>query len=353
MNNSGKLAVERVTPASFPVAARSAYLVGYLVLIALFTTVVLWRDRSRTFVSIEDMIDLLIIKDHGSLALVSEFEHLCRSTERLHDRDTVKPAEYAAFEKQMLNLRRIYQQPLRRIARYMSSLPSEYPDHKRLRSVANRFLTNLDELEKEGVDQSTLAARGPQIIGEITEILIRTNKFVREFTLAHSAEMRIVGEFVMEGKREQLEKSGIKVEWKLEWPAEQRAWGQPAQYVVLIENLISNAVEAMKDVVQPRLAVRMLDSWNLLALEVEDNACGIPPDARDRIFEIGYSSKPGGTGIGLSESKRIIERYRGALRLIRSEPGAGSLFRAEFVKVKLEDERDDRTDAKLSKAVNR
>jgi signal transduction histidine kinase len=351
--NDGKLSIERLAPARFPFVARSAYILGYLILVALIAIVIYWRGNAGPEGSIEDMIDLLIIGDHGSLALVCELEQVRREAERLHDSDVAKPAECAVLQKHLLHFRDIYDQPLRRIVRYLSSRSSEYPDYKKLDLVVSQLMNNIDKFASVGIDQNTLAAYGPQIVGEITEILIRTNKFVKDFKIAHSADLRSVGDFVLERRRAPIETSGVAFDARNEWPLDQRVWGQPAQCAMLIENLINNALEAVKGADQPRISVRMLDNWNLLVLEVQDNGCGIPEDARDQIFRMGYSSRPGGTGFGLSESKRFIERYRGALRLIGSEPGVGSLFRAEFVKVNLKDKYDDKLDAGSTATLTR
>ena len=58
-------------------------------------------------------------------------------------------------------------------------------------------------------------------------------------------------------------------------------------------------------------------------LEVEDAGPGIPPERLRNLFQPFQSSAPGGFGIGLYESKRIVESYRGTLR-VESEPGKGT-----------------------------
>jgi signal transduction histidine kinase len=57
-------------------------------------------------------------------------------------------------------------------------------------------------------------------------------------------------------------------------------------------------------------------------LEVEDRGPGIPPERLRNLFQPFQSTAPGGFGIGLYESKRIVESYRGSLR-VESTPGEG------------------------------
>ena len=60
-----------------------------------------------------------------------------------------------------------------------------------------------------------------------------------------------------------------------------------------------------------------------MRLEVEDHGPGIPSERLRNLFQPFQSTTPGGFGIGLYESKRIVESYRGTLR-VESEPGEGA-----------------------------
>jgi signal transduction histidine kinase len=60
-------------------------------------------------------------------------------------------------------------------------------------------------------------------------------------------------------------------------------------------------------------------------IEVMDTGPGIPADAVQRIFQAYYSTKKGGTGLGLPMAKRIAEEHGGQLS-VQSEQGKGSKF---------------------------
>ena len=62
-----------------------------------------------------------------------------------------------------------------------------------------------------------------------------------------------------------------------------------------------------------------------LALSVTDDGCGIDPAALSRIFEAWFTTKPQGSGIGLSATLGILARHQGGLRVV-SAPGQGSTF---------------------------
>ena len=59
--------------------------------------------------------------------------------------------------------------------------------------------------------------------------------------------------------------------------------------------------------------------------DVIDTGPGVPPDVAARIFTAYYSTKKGGTGLGLPMSKRIAQEHGGDLS-VKSEPGKGSDF---------------------------
>jgi signal transduction histidine kinase len=59
-------------------------------------------------------------------------------------------------------------------------------------------------------------------------------------------------------------------------------------------------------------------------IEINDTGKGIPRNMMDRIFNSFFTTKPSGTGLGLSVSKRIIEEHGGKL-MVRNIPGGASL----------------------------
>ena len=63
-----------------------------------------------------------------------------------------------------------------------------------------------------------------------------------------------------------------------------------------------------------------------VVLEVEDDGPGIPPEVQERIFEVFYSSRGGGTGLGLPIARQIVERHGGTIEM-ESEQGKGTTFR--------------------------
>ncbi|WP_438445354.1 sensor histidine kinase [Gorillibacterium sp. sgz5001074] len=94
-------------------------------------------------------------------------------------------------------------------------------------------------------------------------------------------------------------------------------------------NLIKNALEHTP--AGGRVQVRLEETSVLTRVVVTDTGEGIPPEELPRVFERFYkgrsASPGGGTGIGLSLAKAIVEQHGGFLS-VRSTPGAGSVFTA-------------------------
>jgi signal transduction histidine kinase len=63
-----------------------------------------------------------------------------------------------------------------------------------------------------------------------------------------------------------------------------------------------------------------------LALTVEDTGAGISADTLDRIFDLYYTTKPEGSGIGLSIVYRIVQLHGGEIE-VQSTEGRGTTFR--------------------------
>jgi hypothetical protein len=99
-----------------------------------------------------------------------------------------------------------------------------------------------------------------------------------------------------------------------------------------VENLLKNALDAMdkpKGIVEVRAT--HVTRKGIISIEVEDNGRGMDARASAKIFEPGFTTRRGGWGLGLPLARRVVEEYHhGKLRLVRSSPGAGSLFVIEI-----------------------
>ena len=96
-------------------------------------------------------------------------------------------------------------------------------------------------------------------------------------------------------------------------------------YSWTIENLVKNAIDAMKGKGQLHLEIVRSGDW--VRILVKDNGKGIALNNYKTVFKPGYSTKTRGWGLGLSLAKRIIEDYhRGKIKVLFSEVGKGTTF---------------------------
>jgi signal transduction histidine kinase len=88
-------------------------------------------------------------------------------------------------------------------------------------------------------------------------------------------------------------------------------------------NLVLNAQHAMPEGGELIMTTRREGRW--IVLDVIDTGAGMTDDIRARIFDPFYSTRPGGSGLGLPTTRKIIEAHGGTID-VQSVPGKGSRF---------------------------
>jgi signal transduction histidine kinase len=88
-------------------------------------------------------------------------------------------------------------------------------------------------------------------------------------------------------------------------------------------NLILNAEHAMPNGGELILTTRREPS--AAVVEVTDTGVGMAEDVRTRVFDAFYSTRPGGSGLGLPTTRKIIESHGGTIE-VQSEPARGTRF---------------------------
>jgi PAS domain S-box-containing protein len=92
--------------------------------------------------------------------------------------------------------------------------------------------------------------------------------------------------------------------------------GDRVQLQQLVMNLMSNSIDAMKNVDGTReLAIKSQRAKNeQLLVSVSDTGVGLPPNQADQIFDAFFTTKPNGTGMGLRICRSIVESHGGRIR---------------------------------------
>jgi signal transduction histidine kinase len=118
---------------------------------------------------------------------------------------------------------------------------------------------------------------------------------------------------VIESNRVRLEDAGLTVS-RTQTSARAHLPFDSAQFRQVCLNLLGNAIDAA-----PRASVITLQSGALpngaWRCRIQNGGAPIPPEALPRVFEIFYSLKGGGTGIGLALCQRIIEEHEGTISI--------------------------------------
>ena len=95
-------------------------------------------------------------------------------------------------------------------------------------------------------------------------------------------------------------------------------------------NLIDNSVKALRNVQDKRIRCTAYRENNKLIILFSDNGCGVPPENKDRIFDVFYTTTAdlGGAGLGLYIVKTRLNSIKGTISLERSEfEPAGATFK--------------------------
>ena len=97
------------------------------------------------------------------------------------------------------------------------------------------------------------------------------------------------------------------------------AWLDAAQIEQVLINLIKNAVESGSPAEEVTLAVQQRNGG--IALEIADRGSGLPPEVlRDALLPF-FSTKPKGTGLGLTLCREIVEAHGGRISLANRQGG--------------------------------
>ena len=130
-------------------------------------------------------------------------------------------------------------------------------------------------------------------------------------------------EEVLVVERPELEKANIKLEARLASDVPIVLVDKPLLRQGLI-NLLINAIEAMPGGGQ--LFVSLRRRGEMAEIEIQDAGRGIALEHRQRIFQLFFTTRPGGSGIGLASTFRTVQLHNGSIEF-ESEVGRGTTFR--------------------------
>ena len=103
----------------------------------------------------------------------------------------------------------------------------------------------------------------------------------------------------------------------------------PALHSWTIENLVKNAIDAMKGKGSLNIVISELE--DMVKISITDTGKGIPKNQFSKVFEPGFTTKKRGWGLGLSLTKRIVQEYhKGKIKVAHSEIGKGTTMQISY-----------------------
>src|SRR3984957_1414286 len=137
------------------------------------------------------------------------------------------------------------------------------------------------------------------------------------------ADMRSLLEDVAQLAAPEAEQHGVTIERHLpEQPLPVKADTDLMKQAIL--NVVINGVQAMPDGGTLTISARRED--DIILAEVSDQGGGIPQDAQDKVFELYFTTKKDGSGIGLAQTYQILQWHYGSVEF-ESAPPVGTTFR--------------------------
>ena len=93
------------------------------------------------------------------------------------------------------------------------------------------------------------------------------------------------------------------------------------EFIQVLMNIVSNAIDALEEYKENKkyIFIDVISENGYLVVSIKDNALGVPTEVADKIFELRFTTKTKGTGIGLYMCSTIINSFKGSLEFRNSE----------------------------------
>jgi signal transduction histidine kinase len=207
------------------------------------------------------------------------------------------------------------------------------------------ILTGLDAgvyLARSGLrkQDASQASEGLDTVGHMVErlrqVVLDVLYFAKERPLSwKTVDVREFAEHLLKASAPKLSQHAIELITEWEEPLG-RMEADEAVLTTALFNILENAVDACaEDRSRPvhRITFRAGGQSDQVVFEIADDGVGMTPAAREKVFDMFYSSKGrSGTGLGLFIARQVIHQHGGTIR-VESTAGVGSCFRVQLPRV--------------------
>ena len=182
--------------------------------------------------------------------------------------------------------------------------------------------------DPESEDRAEYARVAVSELERVERSISHLLRFGREEETRLSAlAMEDVLESAIETFRDRAARSEIEISRQYDSPGHLE--GDPEQLRRVVINLISNGLDAIEARGPADPAIRVSMGENLAGSEVwiriEDNGGGMDDNVREQIFDPFFTSREGGTGLGLALCRKMVDDHRGRIE-VESKTGEGTVF---------------------------
>jgi two-component system sensor histidine kinase HydH len=198
-----------------------------------------------------------------------------------------------------------------------------------IRNPLNAISTAVQQLDRDFKPQYQKSAYH-QLTRMVYQEVKRMNQTIEDFLkFARPSPVRIeefsIQEF-MSDLRDQYQplcrEKNIDFQLEMNWNGKVRWDKQKMKQVFL--NLVQNAIDAFEMEGKIRIQLKQIKSGEI-EISLGDNGSGIPAEVQKKIFNLYFTTKAKGTGIGLSIVQRIVDQHGGVISF-ESETGKGTVF---------------------------
>lgn len=197
------------------------------------------------------------------------------------------------------------------------------------------------KLSAQRLDRKFSATVGDPVFRQCTELIVKQVERLQEMVQEFSSFAKLPEVYLLPGDVTPLlqelttffQNSHSSIHWTLHLPLDplpQIAMDSDALQRALL-NIFSNAVEALAN--KPanyekkvRISAVHDKSKGILRLIISDNGSGLSQEEKEHLFEPYFSRKKGGTGLGLTIVKSIVDDHRGTIRAVSAQGGGVSIL---------------------------
>jgi hypothetical protein len=252
----------------------------------------------------------------GSMALEREIHTLanrwkdfCDHCQGAHDAEMLQAEHLATMGELAAGVAHEIRNPLAGIAGAIEIITKDFPKDHPDREVMEDLRQEVRRIEKVLNDMLAYAKPKPPQFGraDLKDTFARTLHLARQQT----------------GSKH--------VEFSIQVPPDLPAFRMDSEQLhQVLLNLVLNGVQAIEREGKITIAAKFNapggpGQADLVEISVSDTGVGVPPESLERIFRPFYTTKRGGTGLGLSLCRRIIRQHGGTLS-VESKLGKGSRF---------------------------